>query len=265
MVDPAGSGAGSERPTIRPLQDVVILPTYDRPELLWLCLEYLSAAAAPPIRLYVDAHHGQASPPYEEIRAVVAKFPRLAITLCLRTPHPYHGNSYNLLMAYKDVYQHLSVAHVFLVEDDVMVQPTFFDWHREQHRHRQWGCSIAGRDPGHGAYSSVGVCFRRERLASILPHCRPEYFQAMRQYCQQHFPPSPFDCEQDGLWARVLKGTPVVWADVPLAQHVGWYGYHRRHVSRPVGPLEARYAHVVEWVDKYGEPPVQLSAKVSLT
>ena len=58
------------------------------------------------------------------------------------------------------------------------------------------------------------------------------------------FPPSPFDCEQDGLFARVLKGHPVVWAPVPLAQHVGWYGYHRKKSVRPHGTLDERYRQV---------------------
>lgn len=232
------------------MQDVVIIPTYDRPELLWLCLEYLARTTEgrfAQIRVVVDAHIGQPSPPRREIDLVLNKFPQLSLQVGYRQSHAFQGNSYNVLMAFKDAYEKEDGEFVYLIEDDVVIHPTFFVWHRWMHAaNLTLGCSIGVKDPGHGAYASLGVCFRRERLAVILPHCRPAYFQNMRGYCHTYFPPSPFDCEQDGLWARVLKeaGTPTVWADIPLAQHVGWYGYHRRKSTRPHGTLDQKFAQV---------------------
>lgn len=229
------------------MQDIVILPTYDRPEMLWLCLEYLSKCPDTrwtQIRIYVDAHIGE-KPPRDEIEEVLEKFPRLSIQIGFRHPHQYPGNSYNLMMAYKDAY-HSEAERVYLVEDDVLIHPEFFRWHRMMHTGQMLGCSIAVQNPGHGAYASLGVCFKREMLHLILPHCRPAYFQNMRNYCKAVFAPSKFDCEQDGLWARVLAGHPVVWAPYPFAQHVGWYGYHRKKSIRPQGTLDERYAQVLE-------------------
>jgi len=229
------------------MQDVVIIPTYDRPELLWLCLDYLSKcpdSVHVPIRIYVDAHIGQPPPPREDITAVVEKFPTLSIQVAYRASHPYPGNSHNVLMAYKDAYES-EASYVFLVEDDVLIHPQFFTWHRYvQNGSKAIGCSIAVTNPGHGAYASLGVCFKRERLQLVMPHCKAAYFQDMRGYCRAHFPPSRFDCEQDGLFARVLAGHPVVWAGTPYAQHVGWYGYHRPRSVRPQGTLEDRYFQV---------------------
>lgn len=227
------------------MQDVLIIPTFDRPELLWLCLEYLVASPESrnlEVRVYADCHVEQA-PPQEEIEAVLGMFPQLSVRTVFRPPHEYNGNSYNLLMAYRDAFESLA-QHVFMIEDDVLIHPQFFTWHRAQHLGRHLGCSIAVENPGHGVYASLGVCFRREILRNLMPHCRPEYFQNMRGYCKAKFPPSKFDCEQDGLLARILSGQPVVWATEPMAQHVGWYGYHRKRSIRPTGTLLQRYEQV---------------------
>jgi hypothetical protein len=230
------------------MSDLVLIPTFDRPEMLWLCLEALARCPTGDplaIRIYVDAHIGQPPPPKDEIVRVVERFPQLSVQIAYRASHPYPGNSYNVLMAYKDAYES-DAPHVFLVEDDVIVFPPFFTWHRVMHLTQSLGCSIAIENPGHGAYASLGVCFKRETLGLVVPHCRTAYFQDMRGYCRAHFPPSKFDCEQDGLFARVLKGFPVAWALIPVAQHVGWYGYHRPKSIRPHGTLEERYVQVTK-------------------
>jgi hypothetical protein len=227
------------------MQDVVIVPTFDRPEMLWLCLEYLANSPdskSVDIWVYVDSHTQQ-KPPRGEIEQVLEKFPDLSLHVGFQQPHDFHGNSYNLLTAYKAAYE-TTAQYVFMVEDDVLIHPGFFEWHRHQHAHRHLGCSIAVKNPGHGAYASLGVCFRREMLRLVLPHTHGVYFRDMRKYCREKFPPSRFDCEQDGLFARVLNGHQVVWASTPLAQHVGWYGYHRRRSRRPHGTLTERYRQV---------------------
>jgi hypothetical protein len=229
------------------MQDLVIIPTYDRPEMLWLCLEYFAAcpdAQLVQIWVVVDAHVGL-PPPREEIEAVVEKFPQLPVQIRYRHPHQFHGNSYNVLMAYKEAYETLH-RYVFLVEDDVMIHPDFFAWHRVTHSFDgRLGCSIAVvKEPQHSHYASLGVCFRRDILRLILPHCRPAYFEHMREYCREHFPRSRVDCEQDGLFCRLLATHRVVYATTPYAQHVGWYGYHRKRSVRPYGSLEERHAQV---------------------
>lgn len=228
------------------MQDIVIIPTYDRPEMLWLCLEYMALSPGcrgVQIRVVVDAHIGQPPPPKAEILEVLEKFPQLSIQVGFRPSHQFQGNSFNVLMAYRDALD-TEAEFVFMVEDDVIVYPEFFDWHRCHHNMLPLACSIAVQNPGHGAYASLGVCFRREVLQLIRPHCRVAYFQNMRGYCKANFPPSTFDCEQDGLFARLLKDFPVLWAKTPRAQHVGWYGYHRKKSVRPTGTLNERFQQV---------------------
>lgn len=231
------------------MQDLVIIPTYDRPEMLWLCLEHLAKNPdhqSVQIRVVVDAHIGQQlHTALEETEIVLEKFPQLSLQVGYRHPHQFHGNSFNVLMAFKDAYE-TDAEFVYLVEDDVMVYPQFFAWHRLWHEnYPNLGCSIAvTKEAVHGHYASLGVCFRRKRLQLVLPHCRVAYFQDMRGYCRQAFPHSKSDCEQDGLWCRVLAGYQVIWATPPVAQHVGWYGYHRKRSVRPYGSLDERFAQV---------------------
>jgi len=231
------------------MQNLVIIPTYDRPEMLWLCLEHLAECPhqeSIQIRVVVDAHIGQPPTPTADIQAVLEKFPQLSLQVGYRTPHQFPGNSFNVLMAYRDAYHQAESEYVYLVEDDVMVHPLFFAWHQMQHEtYPDLGCSIAVmKEPQHGHYASLGVCFRREMLKLILPHCRVAYFQNVRAYCRARFPPSKSDCEQDGLFCRLLIGHRIIWATSTLAQHVGWYGYHRRRSVRPIGTLEDRYIQV---------------------
>lgn len=227
--------------------DLVVIPTYDRPELLWLCLERIAASPdhqSVNIRVYVDAHVDQPPPPRADIEAVLRKFPQLKLKVKFVTPHPFHGNSYNVLMAYKEAYEH-PVPHVFMVEDDILVEPGFFAWHRQRQAEAELDCSIGvGKRPEHAHYASLGVCFRREVIAKILPHCRTEYFSNMRMYCRSRFAPTKIDCEQDGLWCRVLSPQLIAWPEIPVAHHVGWYGYHRKKSVRPTGTLEQRYKQV---------------------
>jgi len=227
------------------MQDVVVLPTFDRPEFLWLCLDHIAACAEHKeldIRVHVDAHHHH-QPPMSDILEVLEHFPQLHTSLHVRRTHDYAGNSYNLLMGYKDAYESGSTL-VFLIEDDVMVKSNFFTWHRLVQAERWPVVSIGAPRPAHGVYASIGVCFSRSLLSLLLPHCQHAYFSDMREYCQREFGKSPFDCEQDGLIARVLMGNTVIWADEPVCQHVGWYGYHRMHSQRPTGGLEKRYATI---------------------
>ena len=108
--------------------------------------------------------------------------------------------------------------HVFLMEDDVVIRPEFFGWHRLKQAERPIGCSIGVmKERQHGPYASLGVCFRREVLQLIVPHCKTGYFQNPRAYIRKVFESANtltrvLEYEQDGLWARLLVGWPVVWA-----------------------------------------------------
>lgn len=257
--------------------DIVLVPTFSRPEMLRVCLEHIAACKDPDIfvMVSVDYHAGKAPPPLEEIEEVVALLRKqLEIRISIRRPHPYPGNSYNILNAYGDAWLYAS-EFVFLVEDDVMVEPDFFSWSRAVHEGvprsspssiGRLFCSVgvanrrSGKVRSKSDYASLGVCFRRQTLAAIIDHACTGYFQDMRGYCRRKFGAlfDQEDVEQDGLILRVMGSVNGVsaWPDRrnPKARHVGWYGYHRPqgsalngiNVPRPEGTLEERYRQVKE-------------------
>lgn len=236
------------------VRDLVAIPTYSRPEMLWHCLEHLAAcpeAAAGDLDLvvFVD-NHVHRPPPLEEIGQVLPRFPGVAVVA--RAPHAYRGNSFNVMKAYE---QGLAEGRerVFLVEDDVMVEPDFFRWHREVQEAEQLFCSIGISRPGvtitTEMFASLGVCFRRGPLELVVGHANVAYFSNMNHYCQRTFRAGPnVGTEQDGLILRVMKqakGTArFAPQDAPKARHIGWYGYNRGLHGRPAGPLQARYETV---------------------
>lgn len=233
------------------MRDLVIIPTFSRPEMLQHCLEHLMAV--PEIgdydrAVFVD-NHTMRPPPWEEIKQVMVRFPDVVVVA--RPPNPYRGNSCNVMTAYQQVREE-GRERVFLVEDDVMVSPDFFRWHLETQREKPF-CSIGVSRPGvtrtTEMYASLGVCFSRESLGLIVPHAVPEYFRNMNQYCGKHFRGGPnVGTEQDGLILRIMKQAKglAIFADPPVARHIGWYGYNRGLHARPKGGLQERYAAVAE-------------------
>lgn len=234
------------------MQAVVLVPAFDRPEMVWCCLDHLAKCpeiGGVEVRVYIDQKPGRAS--LEDFGTVHAAHPRVTFRSSPR--HTYRGNSYNTLLAFREAYND-GFDVCYLVEDDVMVSPEFFAWHQ---RVQEIGvaASVGVPDPGHGAYASLGVCLPRRTVADVLEHAGRPYFEDMRGYCRRAFPPSPFDYEQDGLIARVLAGRHVAWATPPVVSHVGWYGYHRKQGERPTGTLAERYRKVRDVM----ADPVQLA------
>jgi hypothetical protein len=258
------------------MKDIVIIPTYSRPEMLWLCLEHLAKCpeiSGMDVRIYVDAHDAvRTAPPVPEINEVLARFPHLPLTVNWRTRHRYDGNTFNVMTAYAEAHT-TDAEFVYLVEDDVMVRPDFFAWHRGAQAAGQWFCSIASRflkqggrlhDDGYivdNRYASIGVCFKRENLAPIVEHAHQHYFGNMSGYLNTVFKDGRADqfTEQDGLITRVMERGRLlsIWpTNEPRAFHQGFYGYHRWNCPRPQGTLEQRY----EYVKRVSRDPAALKA-----
>lgn len=244
-------------------RDIVLVPVYDRPEFLWLCLEAIShnpEAGDLDIWVLVDQHTNQRNiPDHLEIDRVLSAFCFLRLQKIVQMPHNAPGNSLNVLEGYKRAYE-AGAAHVFLVEDDVLITEDFFRWHYAVQVAGDWIASIGFRNLRNSAvgkstepgeffssawdYASIGVCFRREKLAAVIPHACAAYYSDSGGYILRTFPSNRFgDCftEQDGLIMRVMGETNGVtaWPYVPRAYHLGWYGYHRSG-AHYAGRLEER-------------------------
>src|SRR5208282_4467835 len=136
-------------------RDIVLLPTYFRPEYLQLCLEHLVKAegiTSKEIWILQDHHlndeyiHAVEENWTQEVLASWKPYTALDIKFIRLPFHITPGNSRNVLEGYRRAY-HTDAQFVYLVEDDVFVQPDFFQWHEAVQADGDYYCSIA-----HGCY-----------------------------------------------------------------------------------------------------------------
>lgn len=253
------------------MKDVILIPTYLRPEFLQICLEHLAqtTATATPKEFWICADRR----PDDEYRYKIildwqndvlsAWRGTLPIRCIAGTKHTYSGNSFNVLESYKKAYNEPGVRNVYLVEDDVFVTPDFFRWHElAAEVEPESPCSIAYRcSRNHEAYrdilqpgsyfttardyASIGVRWTRERLSFLLEHAQDKYYADQAGYIQHRFADNRFSgdfAEQDGLIMRVMweQHWYTTWPYVPRCFHMGWYGYHRPNGKRPDGFLDSK-------------------------
>lgn len=254
------------------MRDVVIVPSYFRPEYLALCLEYLAAAdGAKEKEVWVEqdrafGKQGHLLAELPAVRQVVnahslnKSFAKLEYR---ERPHnPYIGNPCNFMEAYLRAYEQ-DFRYVYLVEDDVLVAKDFFRWHEAVQETDDffvtvgWHCvrnpkALPSTDPTEYItslrdYSSIGVCWKREKLAPLVKHAHAAYYVNMAGYLSKAFPYSPIPAgqwtEQAGVVTRLLHenvGRLIAWPSLRRVSHVGVNGYHRPNGHRFTGSLNQR-------------------------
>jgi hypothetical protein len=230
------------------MREVVLVTTYRRPEHLYCCLKRIRAAE-PHIAVAVFPDRCTATD--FETEVALRTF-RTGLTQIHTVPdHDYHGNTMNTMEAFRWAYNE-GFDRVFYVEDDVMVHPDFFAWHRAQHD--QWPrifATMAWIFNRHAPitddvmfqpwYYAIGTCFARKKLELVVQHANPKYYADMPGYVEKTFPGSqlntPFGIqhyEQDGLIQRVLDldKTQTISPGITKCTHIGSFGYNRGWDSR---------------------------------
>jgi hypothetical protein len=225
------------------MREVILVPTYKRPEHLFCCLKRIRQIE-PEIQVCVFPDHCTAN---DEDTEIAMRHHRNKNTQVFAVPdHDYHGNSYNALEALRWAYNE-GFDRVFYVEDDVMVHPDFFAWHRGQHE--MWPrifATMAWIFNRHAPitedvmfqpwYYAIGTCFARKKLELVVQHANPKYYADMVGYVERVFPGSqlntPFGIqhyEQDGLIQRVLDvdKTQTISPGITKCSHIGSFGYNR--------------------------------------
>lgn len=255
------------------MRDVVIMPAYFRPEYTALALEYLAAAdGASEKEVWVMQDRARENngalraelPAMQQVYnayALGGKFAKMEWHN--REPNNFVGNPCNFLEAYKRAYSQTDIRYVYLVEDDVLVSKDFFRWHEAVQATDDffvtvgWHCVrnpevLPSTDPteyitSYRDYSSIGVCWKREKLAPFVKHARLEYYRDMAGYLKGAFPGSPIPAgqwtEQAGIVTRLLHETRdrlVAWPSLRRCSHVGVNGYHRPKGYKFTGTLEVR-------------------------
>jgi hypothetical protein len=255
------------------MSDIVLIPTFQRPEYLQLCLEHLLAAEGgkeKEVYISYDRHTNDTAPvlrdmDYSQQIAESFKEKFAKMTFVARQPHPYVGNPCNFLETYKHAYFNSGARYVYLVEDDVLVAKDFFKWHEAVQARGDyfitvgWHCIrnkevLPSQDPtayieSTRDFSSIGICWKREKLLAMVKHANPNYYRAMRNYLAAAFVGSPINpglwTEQAGVVTRLLheaKNRWVAWPALSRVAHVGISGYHRPGGHRFDGSLAERIA-----------------------
>lgn len=253
------------------MHDVVLIPTFNRPEYLWLCLEHLAAADGGPekhIHVLHDAHTRDTQTQRNDFaltRQVIEHWHKqfAHVTTTWRDPHHYIGNVLNFLEGYKAAYTNPEVRYAYLVEDDVLVGQDFFRWHEAVQARGDYFCTVGWHCVRYDAatkngnptqyiestmdFSSIGVCWQREKLAPFVKHATTMYYRDHRTYLAGAFPGSPINpgtwTEQAGIVTRLLHETKdrwVAWPTLRRCSHVGVSGYHRPHGHVFTGDLAKR-------------------------
>jgi hypothetical protein len=222
------------------MSEAVIVTTYKRPEFLFCCLKRIRALA-PEIDILLCPDRGTYFEP-----DVWAAMKCWGARMVYMPEHTCHGNTYNTMEAFRLAYT-MGYERIYLVEDDVMIHPDFFLWHRAMQEEfsdifasMAWifnrHAPIEEQDLFQPWYYSVGTCFARKMLAHVVEHARPEYYMDMAGYIERTFPKStlnaPFNIqhyEQDGLIQRVLDklNLQTVSPGIAKCSHIGYFGYNQ--------------------------------------
>lgn len=255
------------------MRDLVLIPTFARPEYLALALEYLAAAdGAKEKEVWIahDRHNNDGGNVLKELELTkqVVNAHSLGrsfakVRFIERTPHHFIGNPSNFLELYKEAYSQPDVRYVYMVEDDVLVGKDFFTWHETVQERGDYFCTVgwhcirnsevpASNDPtgyieSTRDFSSIGVCWKREKLEPLVRHAHVAYYSRMAVYLGSQFPGSPIPAgqwtEQAGVVTRLLHETGnrwIAWPTLRRCSHVGVSGYHRPNGHRFGGMLGDR-------------------------
>lgn len=219
------------------MRELVLVTTYKRKFLLFSCLERIRTYGGDiPVIVFSDRASTEGMDAAEMFKALWVTMPE----------HEYYGNSYNTMEAYRFAYNS-GADLVYLIEDDVMVHPDFFTWHRRMHEeYDDLFAALAWVFNQHAPIDdaemfqpwiySIGVSFKRNKLKLVAQHASPLYYADMPGYVKKYFPSSPYNgpfqvahVEQDGLIQRILEKdkSQTVSCGIAKCSHLGMGGYNR--------------------------------------
>jgi hypothetical protein len=253
------------------MNEICIVPAYNREELLWLCLEAIRKADSE-IALLVTSDKGADS---DDLSKTCAQF---HATELLRERHDAHGNSFNVLETLRYAAGKFDLIHI--VEEDTIIHPGWFAWARTQlglppqlsgqnrptrlesgkegHSTQEPNLYAAVCARIHGDRSTVwydapcaswNATYLRQALAMIPDgYLTAKSRNEMTVLADATFPNSRYrygSGEQDGFLLRCIEHFKwqTKFPEKAMAQHLGFFGYNQPvGRDRPTGTLEERVA-----------------------
>jgi len=250
--------------------DIVLIPTFNRHEMLNLCLEQIENAAPKDVAFMFAIDYGHDRQVVEVIDSRLKGYEKIKV---FTKKHGYNQAklSYNILEGYKRAAE-LTDEFVFMIEDDVMIGKSFFDWHRQVQSQKDLFCSVASKNPNRdvrdiddegmyytsdGDYASIGICYRKEVIQDIIAiHANASYYGDMFGYIGRVVGFEPYGKswpEQAGMIRRLQlrSGKPIAFPYIPRAFHAGYYGKNRGRDNRPYGTIHEKSEQVREIAFNY--------------
>jgi hypothetical protein len=237
--------------------EIAIVTAYQREELLFLALEAIRREDWQ-LAVYVFSDRDARS---DDLIATCAKF---QAALIARESHAYYGNTFNLLDACDWAVNKSGPREIIhLIEDDTIIHAGYLDWARQTLRAGQWYdaggknaqdfaavCARSASPNIENWYDAPCASWNADRLREAITHVLPAYFTESRAQMQavldqQMFPKSRYrkgGAEQDGFFLRCIEANKwkTKFPPMPLASHMGWWGYNRASHTRPAGTFEQR-------------------------
>ena len=154
------------------------------------------------------------------------------------------SGTWNILSALKNGYES-GAKYIFLVEEDVLVKPNFFQRHYEMQESGDYFVT-SGRRCGRmpiDFFSNPGSAYRREKLGLVVEHVRMEYFADLPGYLNKHFPRmDDAGILDDGLIRRVMRSVhgKALCADPRICSHIGMHYYGKLDFLTVSGNIQER-------------------------
>ncbi len=204
------------------------MPTFARPEMLALSLECLSRVPhCPEIHIYVD--RGVDKSIFQHVRDKYS--PAAFLHFTEQRPECTSG-TWNILHSLQEGYS-LGADRILIVEEDVMVYPTWLDFHLREYDAGAMA-SCGRRVPmffkRYGdIYTNPGSCLSSELMELVIPHICDEYFAGTGPYIKKEFGREPINSSlDDGLIRMVMnrEGWLCAYPDTPVCAHQGFEYYN---------------------------------------
>ena len=243
------------------MSDIVIIPTYDRPELLWLCAENLAKAdgiESKRVIIHEDYHSDKPKSVrlQEEISETVEFVKRVLSSVeHVQVRHTNYGCSYNFIDGWR-VGLKSDAKFVYHIEDDCMVTKDYFRFAEAAHELCPDAFVVCGNARPQSRtsesnlvhltdkwFQTFALSFRREQLGKVLlPNYEDYKFS-------KHF---EFD-----TYVMTWMVEHGEYSVSPNRERVFCYGYFSYHM--PGQRLPGKLAERVEYVRAATKDPSILS------
>lgn len=254
---------------LKTTKSLVIIPVYNRPEFLQVCLNYIQAADGYEDNYYFFAFDaGSHEDNYDIVKDFEKKnalipvfFPIFSRELTRRYSR---SNSYNILDAYRTGYRiakNNGLNYIHMIEDDIFIAKDYFYfaaevWKRNPDIFCLSSClnqNLKQELPflpdtvyPYSNYQSLAVSFSLSSLAKIIPHANEMFYENPVEYIRAVIPKrintTSAMSEQDGLISELIAnfGWTMLYPCVPRATHRGWVSYHRKGTMPKFGTFDEK-------------------------